>query len=50
MGPATFQVDSGVGDVRHLVVAGGGSGSAQYGGGGGAGGLANKIFQDIQKP
>ena len=43
VGPATFQVDSGVGDVEYLVVAGGGSGSAQYGGGGGAGGLRTNL-------
>jgi len=42
-GPATFQVDSGAGDVEYLVVAGGGSGSAQYGGGGGAGGLRTNL-------
>ena len=42
-GPATFQVDSGGGDVEYLVVAGGGSGSAQYGGGGGAGGLRTNL-------
>ena len=43
-GPATFQVDSGEGDVEYLVVAGGGSGAAQYGGGGGAGGLRTNLL------
>ena len=42
-GAATFEVQSGGGEVEYLVVAGGGSGSAQYGGGGGAGGLRTNL-------
>ena len=43
VGPATFQVNSGAGDVEYLVVAGGGAGGGQYGGGGGAGGLRTNL-------
>ena len=37
-GPATFNVDSGSGDVEVFIVAGGGSGGKDNAGGGGAGG------------